>query len=297
MNVVTPALEVYSIRPGPDGLARITARCLGEGVRRSCSCRSLKRRKRCSTNGPSFTTPARLLSVVGSSNDPRRRAKRCAVRPVGFAAASAWSSQRVSLERDVALGAHTASRWVGIPGIPRFTEARARFARLGRTFAISSPVAASSSRDGSGASHRFSPRPPERCGTRLDTSALDAEDSLFGSGESRGAERACYTVRSPRGSVARVCRDRVRARGRSRESRQGHSHSPAEDLHPRRTAAEVVHVDVVEATLRGTSGTPASYSLPERFSHASGNEAARQLGSRDPDRLYASIIAAPATRP
>ena len=34
-NVVTPALEVYSLRPGPDGLARITARFLGEGARRS----------------------------------------------------------------------------------------------------------------------------------------------------------------------------------------------------------------------------------------------------------------------
>jgi hypothetical protein len=32
---VIPALEIYSIRPGPDGLARITERRLSEGVRRS----------------------------------------------------------------------------------------------------------------------------------------------------------------------------------------------------------------------------------------------------------------------
>jgi hypothetical protein len=34
-KVVTPALEIFVIRPGPDGLARITARCLGKGARRS----------------------------------------------------------------------------------------------------------------------------------------------------------------------------------------------------------------------------------------------------------------------
>ena len=34
-NVVTPTLEIFVIRPGPDGLARITARHVGEGARRS----------------------------------------------------------------------------------------------------------------------------------------------------------------------------------------------------------------------------------------------------------------------
>jgi len=32
---VTPALEIFVIRTGPDGLTRITARCLGEGTPRT----------------------------------------------------------------------------------------------------------------------------------------------------------------------------------------------------------------------------------------------------------------------
>ena len=30
-----PALEVYVLRPGPDGLTRVSCRAFGEGVRRS----------------------------------------------------------------------------------------------------------------------------------------------------------------------------------------------------------------------------------------------------------------------
>jgi hypothetical protein len=35
LDTVTTTLEVFSLKPGPDGLTRVTARRLGEGVRRS----------------------------------------------------------------------------------------------------------------------------------------------------------------------------------------------------------------------------------------------------------------------
>jgi len=48
---VTPALEIFVIRTGPDGLTRITARCLGEGTPRTWVVPAPKRRIQFSTTG------------------------------------------------------------------------------------------------------------------------------------------------------------------------------------------------------------------------------------------------------